>query len=791
MNKNQSISNSSYESSKIRKIKQKKFKLKVSPEEDLIIKEEKINRFEKSNTNPVNLENDYFKPVVLKSDSKQKIQEYNYPEINKQSIYKKDPQVETSKKFNSFDITLKQPIDQKIQNHFGISKSELLNLNQMKENENFNLLKEPGLGKRNNFNFMEFKPPNKKFNLNSFGSFSKFKPFENNDSHYCFSRELHHDNKFDKKYYHSNIPHYHKMNNFDHSLINSNFENISENEFNHQFNPHFQHPKKLGAFTFQPENDLQEIPKKRQNLNPYLKSIHERPEISPNIGSFFTSLKNNKLPKDNTVKEKKESNEENFSYWNKNSKNGFNNLSYDSSFNKYLWQYESDLNEKEKLENLLSKMITEKKNLTKQIFVIMRHIDLLQTRVQRFVQTYEKPNENQNSIFKSKSDEFSNLTVNLMISFGSESTKIDLENTLSQDNSPLNNQEGKINQLAPHRNNTQINDDNMNFIDDHDDYIREKKNESVNEKSSQKTPLPIKYILGKESDYILVKFNKEKKRDKFKYVVPIENVFPELQNICLKILWCEHISQEELDSLSIDYKEIIKNFLCKKKMLQINDELDFKEEKFNQICQNNGIKRNEENLKCVFKYALKFLRAEFRKKHSEFKFRKQNANMKHKNLVDLGFYTFYFGKIADEYGYPISKFFHPKVFSGNETLNENIDEPDQRPKTINKEYIDNLKKSPQFMQDLQDYLNDTFIKSNNEMSGIINEYKEISKEKLYQKLDKWYRKFKVKGWKIACSDIIKELKKNDKCKLPWSVKEMEKAVQDTKNHFGIQDNDLT
>lgn len=790
---NQSICNSSYESSKLRKMKQKKFKLKVCPEEDITIREHKMNRFEKSNTNPANLDKDYFKPNTVMSGSRGKIQEYNYHEINKHQVYEKDFNNETSKKFNSFDIALKKPIDQKIQNNFCASKSELLNFNQRKENENLNLPKDHILGKRNNFNFMEFRPPSKKNHPNSVDAFYNLKTIENPDSQLCFSKEFTQEHTFDKNHFHQNMPHMYKNQNLNHRLINSNFENISDNEFNFQFNPNISHQKKLGPFTLQPEKEFQENAQRRQNFNPYLKPIYDKTKTSPTIGSFFTGLNNNKFPKEKTVKEEKDSNEENFFCWNKNSKNRLNNLSNESSFNKYIWQYELDMNEKEKLEDLVSKMMQERDNLRKQILVILGRIDILGRRTERFLKTYEKPNEDLNSIFKSKSDDFSNLTVNLMISFGSDSTKIDSNDKPIQNNGSFPHTENNINQLDIHRNINHINNDDMEYIDDDgddddDDYIKEKKTETENERYSVKAPSPIKYILGRESDYILVKFNKEKKRDKFKYIAPIENVFPELQNVCLKILWCEHISQEELDCLSTDYREIIKNFLCKKKLLQINDELDFNEDKFNQVCKNNGIKRNEENLKCVFKYALKFLRAEFRKKHSEFKFRKQNANMKHKNLVDLGFYTYYFGKIADEYGYPISKFFHPKVFSGNETLNENIDEPDQRPKTINKEYIDNLKKSSKFMQDLQDYLNDSFVKSNNEVSGVITEYKAISQEKLYQKLDKWYRNFKKKGWEGTCSDIIKELKKNDKCKLPWSVREMEKAVQDTKTHFDIQDN---
>ena len=303
------------------------------------------------------------------------------------------------------------------------------------------------------------------------------------------------------------------------------------------------------------------------------------------------------------------------------------------------------------------------------------------------------------------------------------------------------------------------------------------KSESVT--NSKRVPL----INGNINNYVLIKFNREKKREAFKYCQPIEKLFPNLQLVFKKILWNQQIYQAELDALNKGERQIIKSILIKKRLISSKEGVDFTQEKFELIISRNGIKRNEENLKCVFKYALKFLRTQFRKNNSEFKFRRQNIKMKQKNLIDLGFYTSYFGEIADNLDWPISKFFHPKVFTGNPSLNKNLDEPEMRPKTINKEYIDNLKRSDMFICDLKNYLENKFEVSPGKYTGIIDQYKQVSNEKMLQKLNSWKKTFKKGGEEEGLKIVLKDLNANDKCKLPWSVTEMQKAVDDTKNHF--------
>ena len=298
----------------------------------------------------------------------------------------------------------------------------------------------------------------------------------------------------------------------------------------------------------------------------------------------------------------------------------------------------------------------------------------------------------------------------------------------------------------------------------------------------------IPLMSGNPDLYVNIKFSREKRREKFKFSIGREHLFPALQCVLRHLLCAEHVTQDELDALNEAETEILKAFIMKKRLTSNKKSIVLEETRFKEICSHPGHKRNEENLKCVFKYALKFLRTQFRRQNPEYRFRKINKEMTQKNLVDLGFYTFYFGQVADNMRWPISKFFHPKVFSGNKNLSKSLDHAHLRPKTINKEYVENLKRSQKFMRDFTAYLQDTFNVKNSK-TGIITQTKQIAIEKMMQKLDQWYKIMHKHQDNVenrgGLAVVLNDLYSNTKCKLPWSVVEMRKAVNDTKAHFDM------
>ena len=439
------------------------------------------------------------------------------------------------------------------------------------------------------------------------------------------------------------------------------------------------------------------------------------------------------------------------------------------------WDYGRLLNECHRMEDLLSMMQREKNDMDAQIIIVTKQKNELQKRISFFESNQKKERPFSPETLTTDKGFGQNLIINVAMNFEMENSNMMMgmgmrpSSTTATSKKPFRKMANKIHHTFSGESLQKPDLKKRNLIQ-----------RNSNEKS-KRVPL----VLGDASYYVLVKFNREKKREKFKFSIPIEGLFPTLQLVFRKVLWNERVNQEELNNLTTFDKDILQAILKKKKLIS-GTNMCFDEEPFADVVSRTGVKRNEENLKCVFKYALKFLRTQFRRSHSEFRFRQQNIHMKHKNLIDLGFYTFYFGEIADHLDWPISKFFHPKVFAGNPGLNANIDEPELRPKTINKEYIDNLKRSQAFIRDFKNYLENKFEITEGVFTGIIDQYKKVSKEKMLQKLDKWHKLFIKNGKDKGLELVLKELNENDKCKLPWSVTEMKKAVEDTNTHFEIE-----
>lgn len=151
----------------------------------------------------------------------------------------------------------------------------------------------------------------------------------------------------------------------------------------------------------------------------------------------------------------------------------------------------------------------------------------------------------------------------------------------------------------------------------------------------------------------------------------------------------------------------------------------------------------------VFKKALKFLLSEFKYK---------NHLRDRKNVLEQKFYDHYFKEAFEKEG--ISEEFYlsgtrDKAKKGGQCL--------FNPKTINSRYVSSIMKSPKFVKDFNDYLENEFM----EDYGKTREYK-ISKvlEKCYDFLEK----------KKSGANKIKEyIENNPKCKLPWSDRELNTA----------------
>lgn len=136
-----------------------------------------------------------------------------------------------------------------------------------------------------------------------------------------------------------------------------------------------------------------------------------------------------------------------------------------------------------------------------------------------------------------------------------------------------------------------------------------------------------------------------------------------LYEFCRKLFLNQKIQQNELDQLTQDHKKIIKLILLKKKLISKTEKINFTENEFNIICNREGSKRTEENLKYAYNFAIKILRLEFRKKRNGFKFKTPINESSSKNLIDLAFYHYYFENLAEQKNISIKSLFAPKYKS--------------------------------------------------------------------------------------------------------------------------------
>lgn len=101
--------------------------------------------------------------------------------------------------------------------------------------------------------------------------------------------------------------------------------------------------------------------------------------------------------------------------------------------------------------------------------------------------------------------------------------------------------------------------------------------------------------------------------------------------------------------------------------------------------------------------------------------KKSKKKLKKKDFEKF-FYHFYFKDISEREGIPIEHFFHPKNSTPSKTVKMK-----NAPKTINNTYIQNISKSPKFLESFKNYLN----------NNLLNDYIKQINSKFDGLLKKW------------------------------------------------------
>lgn len=172
-------------------------------------------------------------------------------------------------------------------------------------------------------------------------------------------------------------------------------------------------------------------------------------------------------------------------------------------------------------------------------------------------------------------------------------------------------------------------------------------------------------------------------------------------------------------------------------------------------------KRPEESYKFVFKHVFKHLKERFRKNVSETS-RVDNTDF------NLMFYEYYFGEASKKLEIGINHFFLPLTPDSNCNENKNV-----IAQTINIDYITLICQSKHFIEDFMEFVNNCFFK----------EYSTLIDLKVYNLCEKWEHIFIcADGDQKVIGYICDYITSNKKCKLPWTLKEVEYAI-DIVNKF--------
>lgn len=255
--------------------------------------------------------------------------------------------------------------------------------------------------------------------------------------------------------------------------------------------------------------------------------------------------------------------------------------------------------------------------------------------------------------------------------------------------------------------------------------------------------------LTKNNDEAIMKINEILKKGDF----TIKKLF-NVETFLLKFLKGEEINNDMISELNDIEKVLITAFLVKKKYLDV-DFLEFNTKSIKFIQERGCHKRSEQEYKTVLKKAFKQMIYIFNQKNLIF-----DSNKKH-------FYKHYFGEILDQLNIPIENIELEYLF--NEKKNQS------KKRKSKKNYAQILKTSSKFMNDLNDYLDNSFKYNGKNFGSIDDATKDINK-KVPGIVMKWKNDLMKNDDSDSISKFLIEFFKNKKIKLPWSFTEISKAI---------------
>lgn len=211
----------------------------------------------------------------------------------------------------------------------------------------------------------------------------------------------------------------------------------------------------------------------------------------------------------------------------------------------------------------------------------------------------------------------------------------------------------------------------------------------------------------------------------------------------------KHIDEKNLAIRSYEL-DVLKAIITRKYKNKINVDVKsfFLKDKLDEINQLVSSKRPEENSKFIFKRGMKSLRERLKLF--------EGKDLKKKEFETF-FYNYYFSESCKKHKINVDEIQNPCNSKGVKT----------KLKTVNNEYVSNVAKSDKFIKDFNDYIS----------ANLRIDYEATIDSKIEALIKRWEEMYsRAEEKSIALQDIINYVLKNQKCKLPWTGREIEAAI---------------
>lgn len=237
------------------------------------------------------------------------------------------------------------------------------------------------------------------------------------------------------------------------------------------------------------------------------------------------------------------------------------------------------------------------------------------------------------------------------------------------------------------------------------------------------------------------------------------NILFRMHNFLYKLFMNIPFTSRDVD-LNPTERKIVSEVYKKKKFAGYS-RITFTPEFFNRGRQSLFKKKTEDGLKFVFKKAIRHMKLVFKEEFLE----KNNLSKITTDQLDFEFYSHHYGKIAEENDMHLERFYHFRNWKKR-------DSP-YIPKSITKAYVSNLKRNPNFVGQIRDYLNNHLMES----------FKGFNSKKIRAMIMKWERTIERQGTVEGLKAIGKMIRSTGN-KLPWTVNEVNRALEDTLSYLG-------